>query len=435
MLFLRGIAEDYARVKNYVYRRYSGIASLEKLYPGYTVQGEMNATSLRTDLNLPYGYYGLAMFDALRDIKTAWSNLQSKVSELVRKNENLSDSERRYIYWVLNRDKVYAAVLNRTTTELPDNFAELDVKRLDNLICRLTRKHKFAASEAASVNYFQAMKKCFQYENGGIRFTSRIPRKRVFVPLTDGTAYNVSQITVQLAENTIELIVPVETSVKRHFDYTNKIALSLGYTVMFTASGGAEYGAELGKLLNARSERIAGKRKFRAPYYKLYKTLTTDGNAKLAETIYSNNLGAKKLGAQNLRELGGIKSYINAEINRMFESEKPAEIVIPAQSKQFTPEMSQSAKRKLSKWQIGYIRKRLEDKCASNGITLSKVSGAYTGMICAVCGDSGERVKQTFCCGTCGTRVSYPENAARNLLRKSEGTFAAPVSTVNPSAE
>ncbi len=29
------IAEDYRRVKNYVYRRYSGIGSLGKLWPGY----------------------------------------------------------------------------------------------------------------------------------------------------------------------------------------------------------------------------------------------------------------------------------------------------------------------------------------------------------------------------------------------------------------
>ena len=38
---LMEIADGYGRVKNYVYSRYSGIASLSKLYPGYTVQNEM----------------------------------------------------------------------------------------------------------------------------------------------------------------------------------------------------------------------------------------------------------------------------------------------------------------------------------------------------------------------------------------------------------
>ena len=38
---LREIAEDYCKVKNYVYARYGGIGGLGKIYPGYTVQNEM----------------------------------------------------------------------------------------------------------------------------------------------------------------------------------------------------------------------------------------------------------------------------------------------------------------------------------------------------------------------------------------------------------
>jgi transposase len=426
MLFLRGIAEDYAKVKNYVYRRYSGVASLAKLFPGYTVQNEMNATSLRSELNLPYGYYGLAIFDALRDIKSCWGNLQAKIVELVYKNENLTNNERHYINWVLSRDKVYAAILNRNEIERPNNFEGLNFKRLDNLICRLTRKHKFSIGEIITANYFQALKKCFKYSDGGIWFTSRIAHKRVYIPLTDSTIYNVSQITVQLAENTIELIVPVETTVKVHAEYTSIIALSLGYVAMFTSNNGNEYGAELGKLLAKRYERISEKRLARVVYHRLYRKLTTDGNAKLAENIYSNNLGIKKLLAKSERELDGIKSYINAEINRMFDVEKPAEIIIPAQSKQFSPNMKQSAQQKLSKWQVGYIRKRLDDKCAVNGVKLTKIAGAYTAMVCAVCGDRGCREAQTFICDTCGNVTSYPQNAAKNLLRKKDGTFRNP---------
>ena len=35
------IARDCREVKNYVYNRYSGIQSLQKIYPGYTAQNEM----------------------------------------------------------------------------------------------------------------------------------------------------------------------------------------------------------------------------------------------------------------------------------------------------------------------------------------------------------------------------------------------------------
>ena len=41
MEMLREVAEDYCRVKNYVYERYGGKGGLSKIYPGYTVQNEM----------------------------------------------------------------------------------------------------------------------------------------------------------------------------------------------------------------------------------------------------------------------------------------------------------------------------------------------------------------------------------------------------------
>ena len=41
------IAGDYMKVKNHVYGRYGGIASLSKIYPGYTVQNEMTSSGYR----------------------------------------------------------------------------------------------------------------------------------------------------------------------------------------------------------------------------------------------------------------------------------------------------------------------------------------------------------------------------------------------------
>ena len=50
---LLDIAEDYRKVKNYVYDRFGGIGSLSKIYPGYTVQNEMTASGYRETLGLP----------------------------------------------------------------------------------------------------------------------------------------------------------------------------------------------------------------------------------------------------------------------------------------------------------------------------------------------------------------------------------------------
>ncbi len=67
---LLDIAEDFRKVKNYVYVRYGGIGSLSKIYPGYTVQNEMTASGYRETLGLPAVYFYLAVFDALGDIKS-----------------------------------------------------------------------------------------------------------------------------------------------------------------------------------------------------------------------------------------------------------------------------------------------------------------------------------------------------------------------------
>lgn len=82
---LKKIALDYNKVRNYVYSRYSGINSLNKLIPGYTVLNEMRYCGLRQQLNLPVVYYELAIFDALRDIKSMWSNLKDRIAALVKK--------------------------------------------------------------------------------------------------------------------------------------------------------------------------------------------------------------------------------------------------------------------------------------------------------------------------------------------------------------
>lgn len=52
MEFLRGIAADYCKVKNDVYRRYSGVKNLDRLTPVYSILNEMRYCGLRERLKL-----------------------------------------------------------------------------------------------------------------------------------------------------------------------------------------------------------------------------------------------------------------------------------------------------------------------------------------------------------------------------------------------
>ena len=94
---LLDIAEDYRKVKNYVYVRFGGIGSLSKLYPGYTVQNEMTASGYRETLGLPAVYFYLAVFDALGDIKIQWTRTKSKILKLVNKNEGFTEDDKHYL--------------------------------------------------------------------------------------------------------------------------------------------------------------------------------------------------------------------------------------------------------------------------------------------------------------------------------------------------
>jgi hypothetical protein len=222
MEFLKGIAVDYAKIKAYVFQRYAGISGIEKLYPGYTIQNEMNEAGYRKELNLPYPYYSQAMFEAIGNIKSDWSNLKNKIISLVKKNENLTDTERHYIFTILKIDKLYSAVLNRLEFEYLAKFKEsdLDFKKLHNLICRLTRNHMTVHGKG-SENYFKVLNTGYRYADGGIWLGTQISNRRTFIPLTD-TAKHTKPLTVILLDNRIEKIAPVESKVKNHDDYIEK---------------------------------------------------------------------------------------------------------------------------------------------------------------------------------------------------------------------
>ena len=113
LAFLQGIAEDYGKVKNFVYGRYSGIKNMNRLAPVYDVLNEMRHCGLRAQLNLPAAYYELAVSEAVTDIRGMWGMLKNKLRDLINANENLSADDRAYLRTVLKINSVFSAILNR----------------------------------------------------------------------------------------------------------------------------------------------------------------------------------------------------------------------------------------------------------------------------------------------------------------------------------
>lgn len=419
MIFLRGIAADCCRVKNYVYEHYSGVKNLNNLTPVYTILNEMRYCGLREQLNLPAVYYELAIADAVTNIKCSWGIVKNKVGEKITANENLSDDDRIYLRTVLKIGSVYAAILNRQEYEMPRNSSglEIDVKRLNNLLCRLTRRY-LTQPTTNHVDSFRISPNGYSYKDGAIRIVCRTPRKRITIPLKDERVFD-RQIQVHIKEDAVALAVPIDAKIKKHQDYTNTIYIHIGNQDMFTLSNEHVYGASLADLINPETERLAKKNQERYKVYTAYRQNAESGNRHKTENIETNNLGRRKYDSQKEKEKRRTTNFINAEINRMFRTEKPARIVITRPViKNKRKLYSSSGNRKLTRNFRGYIRERLAYKCQVNTIELVEINSKGTGKICSSCGMEGIRQRKEFFCGNCGLKTTVALNSARNIQQK-----------------
>ena len=315
---LMEIGEDYRTVKNYVYRRFGGIHSLDKLYPGYTVQNEMTASGLRETLGLPAVYFYLAVFEALGDIKTQWTLIQSQIEEEIGGKENFSPDDKHYLRYILKVNRCFEAVLMGKQVRLDEamqpHYQELcekaDVHRLHNYLRRQVRK-KLTPISAKQALSFAAAERAYRYDDGGIYISTKEKRKRVFIPLTDGNRYE-RQIRVQLCpeEQRIEIQVPIYVKVKKHADYRQRIGLSFGFQTMLTTSEGTTYGEEFGR-------------------YCIEKADWEREQARLYSRNRQANPGRKKYESEKKRNEAALQGYINQELNRFFRTEKPEVLYVP----------------------------------------------------------------------------------------------------------
>ena len=419
---LRSIAIDYCTVKNFIYKKYSGIKSLDRLVPVYSILNEMRYCGLREQLNLPVVYYELAVAEAVTDIKSRWGTVKNKIRKLIAENENLSNDDRMYLRTVIKINSIYYAVLNRQKYEMPENIEgiDIDVKRLNNLLCRLTRKY-LTVPQTNCIDSFRISPNGYSYKDGEIRIVCRAPRKRIVIPLKDERTFD-RQIQIHVKQNYVALAVPVESKIKKHEEYTNTIYVHIGNRDMCTLSNGNIYGASLEKLINPETERLALKNKERYKTYRVYERSVESGNKEKAQVIEENNFGKLKYDRQKRRERARTITFINTELNKMIRDEKPAKIVITkAVVINKTKFHVKSVNRKLSRNFGSYIRERLAYKCRVHSIDLAEINSNGTAKFCSVCGMEGKVQGQDFLCLNCGLQTTAALNSAKNIQKKYNG--------------
>lgn len=404
---LQEIAKDYRAVKNYVYQRYGGMRSLPKIYPGYTVQNEMTASGLGASLGLPSVYFYLAVFDALGDIKNQWTQTKSRIEKCIRENENLSPEDRHYLRFVMKQSDCFEAILLEKELQLSEAWektfqevrAGVEEKRLNQYLRRQVRRH-LRKMHTDAVDGFSISEKAYRYDDHGIYLAIKEKRKRVFIPLTDNNRY-AKQLYVRIFpdEGNVVIHAPVEMRVRQHEDYRREIGLAVGIRTMFVTDSGSIYGDKYSDYQYALSEYVR------------------EGNIRYRKNK-EKNPGRKKYIAGRERLEEALHTYINAEINRMLRTEKPAVIYLPKLPQSFKAGINKKIKSSVSMWQKGYVRDRLTQKCREQSITLIDVLGKDISNECSRCGANGEKKDGIFFCRVCDASFPERENAAKNALKR-----------------
>lgn len=421
MKFLRWLVKAYAKVKKTTYERYSGIGSLGKLTPGYTVLNEMRASDMRQELGMPVVYYELAILDALAAIKGRWGILRDTLKRLAAFHEGFTKDDRTYIYTILKWNSVYAAILQGKDYEEPNLVKELSVDKqhLNNWLCRQTRKRLGKVQVRQETGFTISPKAGYSYKNGVMRIAGRQSRKRVEIPLRDGRKFS-RQLHVEVMEDYIIFTAPITKESFLPEGWTNEIYVHIGNVDALTLSNGHVYGEGLSRLTDAETERLDAKNRRRNQYRAVGLEAMAEGNLSKAAVITRHNLGTLKYQRQKERNRAKTEGFINAALNSMLAAEKPCRIVITHPVKVGKGgRIAKSAKRKLARSFRGFIRERLQEKCEERSIELIRIPSKGTGLICSVCGEAGiTAIGNRFKCPHCGYEIAASLNGARNIEKK-----------------
>lgn len=431
------LARDCREVRNSVYERYSGIRGLSRIYPGYTAQNEMTKSGIRERLGLPSVYFYLSIFDALGDIKSQWTHTKKQIEKNIRANPNLTPEDRHYLRYVMKQSQCFETILVgeepipeekrlnlknfqsgicAAEPNPPDGTppgggmrgkmdgyaavcADVDTHRLDQYLRRQVRRH-LERPHTEAADGFPASPKGYRYADHGIYLTTKERGKRLFIPLTDNNRYD-RQIYIRLypEERKIRISVPVEIRQRHPEGYEGELGLALGLECMFVTDRGRAYGGKYWEYQTALTDYV----RERLPRHQR--------NAK-------NNPGMKKYNTGKARLERAMHGYVNAEINRMLETEKPGTVYIPKLPPQSKAGYNRRLNAIVNMWQKGFIKSRLVRKCRERSIELVEVFGKGISSECSRCGADGVKEGDMFCCPCCGMKLPERQNTAGNVLKR-----------------
>ncbi len=180
---------------------------------------------------------------------------------------------------------------------------------------------------------------------------------------------------------------------------------AVGFYTMLTTDEGHRYGEDLGS--------------YQIEYSDWMREQTGSYNRNR-----DSNPGRKKYNAKKRRFEERLHSYINQELNRFLQTEKPEVVYIVKLPKPRAGGFNKRINHSVAQWQRGYIRKRLTQKCKEQSVEIVEVLGKDISNECSKCGAIGRKTDGRFICPACGYEAEEKTNTACNVKKRGQGDGA-----------
>lgn len=419
---IRELARRQGKVRSEAFHKYGSIMGLEHLDYPEAIRDEWIKTAYAEKFGLQARMWKIALSDAFAMIKSKWANIFRRVKRKIANNGKFSKEEKAYAYYLLKSPKLLARALRQEDFVI-DKFKDVNRGLVHKYLKSRIRKafgRKPSVRKANTVSLDMNMYDFHTDDKGRLWLgvMGLEPRKRIRLMLSSSVKpKDTANMRLVIKGNRIEAHFAEDVHVSENGS-ENVVAVDMGFSEVLTSASGRKYGAGLGELLKAESDRLSDKNRKRNKLRALVKKYEEKGDFIKAEIIKANNLGKRKCITQKRYNRQKIENLINRAVKTLVSSENPKILVMEKLSfiswKQRLPK---KIKRYFSSWLKGFLRKRIEYIAYLNGVQVEAVNPAYTSQVCHLCGSFGFRRGDKFHCALHGV-ADADYNASANLLAR-----------------
>lgn len=359
-------------------------------------------------------------------VTRGWAALAEELRAKVGGQQEWSDTERHYAFWLVKNERRLAQLMSGKAPEanhIP--ISQGGKKRVRTYLRRQIRRGRGKRPRVKQTRSFTLDANMYRvFENGKRQYVAvmnLVGKNRVLIPL-EGEGMIEGTIRVVLDRERQRIEVHLTQEVTAGVRLTGEVcAVDAGITEVFTDERNQRYGVKLGVVLERGSEHLKTKGQYRNKLHQTAKKATATGNRAKARRIRKYNLGRKKQGRRHRQLKTEIERQINTAINEVIDLRQPCVLVtekLNLRGKAQSKKMS----RKVSLWARNALTHRVEFKASVKGFDRKQVNAAWSSQSCPTCGFVHRQNRQgdRFQCLKCGHAGSSDHVAAINLKNRKD---------------